>query len=161
MDQVINNKEAKRLKILGMYFKGETPTEIARQLGISRTTVYHWLKRYAEEKKIVAHKVGGSSKRTTADEDARILAALAEDPFTNSTKIQRRLQLPVSARTIRRRLHEAGFHKDGVAGKEIRIDKQNAQSGNQATEARVKGVAECLMLDHDDRKDNSASSPTP
>lgn len=105
-----------------MHLHGATPTATARELGISRTTVYFCLKRYEEEGKVEARKLPGAAKKTTADEDGRIVAAFTENPFLKSTEIRGRLHQPISPRTIRRRLHEAGLHNYVAARQEILTD---------------------------------------
>lgn len=108
-------------QIVGMHLQCATPTAIARELAISRPMVYFWIKWYAEEGRVEARKFPGAAKKTTAEEDKKIVAVFTEDPFLKSTKIRSRLQLSIPPRTVRR-LHKAGLHNHVATRKEILTD---------------------------------------
>ena len=98
---------------------GSSPTEISRSLGISKSTVYLRIKRYAEEGNLETRKIPGAPKKTTVEEDRKIFQQARENSFTNSIDIASSLQLTVSPRTVRRRLHAAGLHNHAAATKDM------------------------------------------
>lgn len=73
-----------------MHRNGGTLTATARELGISRTTGYLWLKRY-KGGNVKARRVGVSLKRTLRQmkTEEQKKAAYAENPFLESTEIQK------------------------------------------------------------------------
>ena len=52
----------------------------------------------------------GRPRKTSEEDNARILANIEHNPFNNSVSVGEQLHLEVSARTVRRRLHEAEVH---------------------------------------------------
>lgn len=102
---------------------GKTPTQIARELGISRTTVYFWLRRWEEEENLKDKKRPGPSRRTTPEQDQAIIDAVEAGPFTNAVAVKEQLGLHVSADTVRRRLHEREVHHRTPAIKETLTDR--------------------------------------
>ena len=119
MDPNQADRASVRNRIVGMKMAGSSPTEIARTLAISKTTVYLWLKRFEEQGNVKTKKIPGAPKQTTAEENRKIIQEVRANPFTNSTDIARTLQLTVSPRTIRRRLHEAGLRNRAAATKDV------------------------------------------
>lgn len=113
-----STKVAQRGRIVGMRDAGLTPSEISRELGISRTTVYKWLQRWDEEECLDDHPKSGRPRETTPAQNEAIREGAAADPFTNAVAIREQLQLEVTPRTVRKRLHEAGIHYRTPAVKE-------------------------------------------
>ena len=103
-------KLSQRGRIVGMRESGLTPTQIARELGLSRTTVYLWLKRWEEEGNLKDKRRTGAPRKTTAAEDRHIVERVEANPFSNAVEVREQLQLEVSSMTVRRRLHESGIH---------------------------------------------------
>ncbi|XP_066981033.1 uncharacterized protein [Macrobrachium rosenbergii] len=86
--------------------------DIARQLGIHRTTVHRWIRRQRERGYInTLTRSGRPHSCITAEEDHRIIEAARQTPLTTAVAIKREYGLQVDAQTIRNRLHEAKiFH---------------------------------------------------
>jgi len=61
----------------------------------------------------------GRPRATTVQQDAAIVAASEESPMTSAMAVWQQLQLDVTPRTVRRRLHEAGRHHRTPANKEL------------------------------------------
>ena len=64
---------------------------------------------------------------TSQAKDALIVATARATPLTNAVAIRDHLHLEVSARTIRRRLHEEGLHHRTPAKKERLTDEHRAR----------------------------------
>lgn len=105
-----DTKIALRGRIVGMRDGGMSNTDIARELGIDRKTVYRCLKRWDEEGNLADKPKSGAPRKTTRAEDELIMQASQRNPFSNAVALQSELQLDITARTVRKRLHEAGIH---------------------------------------------------
>lgn len=97
---------------------GLSVSEIARELGLTRKTVYKWCRRWEEEGDLRDRRRPGGPRKTTPEDDRRILNEVTANPFTNASDIRDNLELQVSSETVRRRLHTAGVHHRVPAVKE-------------------------------------------
>jgi transposase len=89
---------------------GRSVSEISRELGISRPTVYKWIARWEEDENVVDRPRAGRPRITTPHEDHEIIQEARRNPFSNAVAIRSSLHLAVTPRTVRRRLHEANIH---------------------------------------------------
>lgn len=89
---------------------GLSTLDIAEEVGVHRTSVYCWLKRWDEEGNLRDHPKSGRRRKTTAEEDRRIRNYFETHPFSNAVAAVEHLQLDLSAETIRMRMKEMGFH---------------------------------------------------
>lgn len=112
------NRIALRGRIIGLHDAGKTPAEIALELGITTDTVYLWIRRWNEEGTLADHNRTGRRRLTDADQDRMLRNASVASPFSNAVAITQECGLPISARTVRRRLHEQGLHHRTPAVKE-------------------------------------------
>ncbi|KAK3885555.1 hypothetical protein Pcinc_008351 [Petrolisthes cinctipes] len=112
------NRIALRGRIIGLHDAGKTPSEIPHELGLKKDTVYLWLRRWNEEGKLEDHKRTGRRRVTDANQDRMLRNAAEASPFSTSVALTQESGLPISARTVRRRLHEQGIHHRTPAVKE-------------------------------------------
>ena len=117
---------ALRGRIVGLHESGLSARAIAQQLGIARSTVQRWLRRWEESADLTDHRRGRPARKTTPEEDRQICQAADENPFTNAVAIRDNLNLDISARTIRRRLHEGNIHHRTPAIKQKLTDQHRA-----------------------------------
>ncbi|KAG7156753.1 putative Transposable element Tc1 transposase-like 33 [Homarus americanus] len=82
--------------------EGLTVRAIADRLVVSTSTVTRLIRRYAETERRPRPRL------TTGDEDATIIVAIQNNPFSNAVAIREALHLDVCAQTVRSCLHEAG-----------------------------------------------------
>lgn len=101
---------SERRKIIELKEKGKSYSQISREIGLSQSTVFKWLKRYAQEGTISNRPRVGAPRHTTDDETRAIIAAAEGNPLQNALNIQQDLQLCVGTATVRRRLREAGIY---------------------------------------------------
>jgi transposase len=106
----MEDKLVLRGRIIGMLEAGKKVGEVAQHLGIHRHTVRNWKKRFDEENSLKDRPRCGAPRKTTEEQDQAIINEVTENPFTNATQITRSLHLPVTDRTVRRKLHSAGIH---------------------------------------------------
>ncbi|KAG7174182.1 putative winged helix-turn-helix domain containing protein 2 [Homarus americanus] len=76
-------------------------SEIARQMGISRSTMRCWLQQFEESANLADLPSSGRPKLTNTADDVRIVADIRNHPFTNAMATTEWLHLEVSARTVR------------------------------------------------------------
>lgn len=107
-----------RGQIVGMRNSGSSVCSISRQLGICRSTVRKWLQRWEESGNLLDLPRCGGPRKTTAEQDRRIVDEIRRTPICNAVLVQRNLELDVCTRTVRRRLHESGYHHRTPAVKE-------------------------------------------
>ncbi|KAK4303652.1 hypothetical protein Pmani_019425 [Petrolisthes manimaculis] len=93
------NRVALRGRIVGMHESGKTAAEISRELGVTKDTVYLWIRRWQEEGNLTDRRRQGRPRETTNDQDEEIREAAEANPFTNAVAITEDLNLPVSGRT--------------------------------------------------------------
>jgi transposase len=88
---------------------GETQQQAAEQLGTSRQTVAHWQHRFEETRDIRDVLRSGRPRETTDQENIDIIASCVINSHLTPKGVLQELDLNVSARTIDRRLQEAGL----------------------------------------------------
>ena len=111
--------EITRGRIIGMWECGRPVSHIAIAVGYSEDCVRHWIHRFEEEGEngLKTRPKPGPRKKTTRDEDQAVVDLNRHDPFRPASSIARTLNLPVSDRTVRNRLHAAGIHHRRAATK--------------------------------------------
>ena len=83
--------------------------QVAELTGRNRRTIQHWVNHYQEHHNVGDEPRSGRPRVTSEDTDTSIVAAATETPFTTPHIIQSELGVEASARTVRRRLDEAGL----------------------------------------------------
>uniref|UniRef100_A0A8C5MJ28 Transposase n=1 Tax=Leptobrachium leishanense TaxID=445787 RepID=A0A8C5MJ28_9ANUR len=86
--------------------------EIARTLGVAKTTVWNILKKKERTGELSNTKRPGRPRKTTVVDDRRILSLVKKTPFTTVGQIKNTLQevgVCVSQSTIKRRLHQSEY----------------------------------------------------
>ncbi|KAK4315797.1 hypothetical protein Pmani_012991 [Petrolisthes manimaculis] len=99
----------RRALIMGNYDAGKSINEISRLMGISKTTVRLWIRRYEGEGQVMTRPRSGRPKVNSQDDEDRLIAAARQSPKTTAVSWTRELQLPCHPITTRRRLQEAGL----------------------------------------------------
>jgi transposase len=99
-----------RAAIITLHKVGWTGKDIAQELHTSENTVSLWLNRWQETHSLEDSERSGRP-RCTADETDQSITAYSEQHVNSLPRdIVRELELPVSARTVRRRLAEVELH---------------------------------------------------
>ena len=98
-----------RQTIIELYSAHKTKKEIASQLNIHKTTVYRWLRRYAQGRELENEHRTGRPRCTTEEEDNQIFDFVCDQPVTSTTEVKQETRIQVSKNTIRRRLQERGL----------------------------------------------------
>lgn len=99
---------------------------IARKLGVSKTSVGHWIRQYQLNGDVADRPRSGRPRCTDEVTDHNIVLTAVVAPFTSPRQIRRSLGLIASARTIDRRRQQAGLvgrvarHKRDYSEAEIR-----------------------------------------
>ena len=86
--------------------------EIAKTLGVAKSTVWNILKKKKRTGELSDTKRPGRPRKTTVVDDRRILSLVKENPLTTVGKIKNTLQevgVCVSKSTIKRRLHQSEY----------------------------------------------------
>ena len=95
-----------RAAIVTLHHEGYNGSEIAHELRCSEKTVALWIHRWQEQHSLEDKERTGRPRCTTDEEDAKMQELAEEKKFTTPKEIKNALQLPVSSRTVRRRLDE-------------------------------------------------------
>jgi hypothetical protein len=72
-------------------------------------TIQHWVTHYQDHHSLQDEPRSGRSRLTSEDVDTSIVAAATETPITTPRRIRAELGIEASARTVRRRLDQAGL----------------------------------------------------
>lgn len=110
---------ADRGRIIGLSEGGMTPGAIAQELGLHRSTVHKWIKRWQEQGSVSTKPGSGRPKATTPEQDEAIVERAQERPLTPVVNYPRDLHLACSVPTVRRRLHAANIKCHVPAVKEV------------------------------------------
>ena len=117
------NKED-RLRIIEAHKTGAGMTELAREYGVSRWTVYRLVQRFKETGTVdLSFDRCGRKPKLTKPQLAAIQKAIAENPDVRMQEIHDRLQLPCTLRTLYYIVKKMGFER-GLAVREPK--KKNA-----------------------------------
>ena len=96
---------------IGMLQCGATVSEVARSLGVSRTTVRRWRRRFAEDGYAERRKPTGRPLKTTPRSDRRLRRLANTNRFATCPLLLRWWGERVSRWTITRRLRKVGFKR--------------------------------------------------
>lgn len=99
-----------RAAIVTLHQLGWTRIDIAQELKCSENTVSLWWNRWQQQHSLQDDERTGRPRCTTDSNDVAIKEYADEKVNVVPKDIVRELQLPVSTRTVRRRLDEAGLH---------------------------------------------------
>ncbi|KAG7169277.1 putative Transposable element Tc1 transposase-like 55 [Homarus americanus] len=110
---------ANRALIVGHYQGGTSISEISRLMGISKSTVRRWIRRFEGEGHVETRPRSGRPSVTSPADDARLLQAVRQAPRTTAVTWKRYLRLRCHPVTTRRRIHEAGLKCCVPAVKEL------------------------------------------
>jgi DDE superfamily endonuclease/Transposase len=83
--------------------------QVADLTGCDKRTVVHWVTYYQEHHSLEDEPRSGRPRVTSEATDTSIVAAATENPIITPPTIRRELSVEASARTVRRRLDEAGL----------------------------------------------------
>ena len=99
-----------RAAIVTLHQVGWTRIDIAQELKCSENTVSLWWNRWQQQHSLQDDERTGRPRCTTVDTDHAIEKYADEKVNVVPKDIVRELELPVSARTVRRRLDEVGLY---------------------------------------------------
>jgi transposase len=101
----------------------ETQQQAAYQLGTTRQTISHWQHTFEEANNINDAARSGRPRETSEDENINIVATSVIDHYLTPRQLLKELDLNISARTVDRRLQEAGLF-GRVALKKRKFDEE-------------------------------------
>jgi transposase len=103
--------------------EGHSTATTAEMLAISERSVRRWETRFKNSDSVKDEARTGRPRATDENTDINIAVVAHVEPFAATPKqVKRKLDLEVSARTVRRRLDEAGLH-GRIARREHRYDE--------------------------------------
>ena len=119
-----------------------SPAAVAKEVGCSKLTVAHWLKRYRETGDIQDQEGRGRKRKTSPNEDHLLLKLITKHPRTKSSKLAREMSkkgIHISSSAVRRRLNEQDVHYSKPLSKPLLSDDHR--------EKRLKWVKEYQDVD--------------
>ncbi|MDO9333806.1 MAG: IS630 family transposase [Dehalococcoidales bacterium] len=99
-----------RAAIITLHKTGCSQVEIADKIPCNRHTVAEWIHRYENEHSLQDKERSGRPRATDEATDDAIVSLAEEEKFITPKQITAQLELPVSTRTVRRRLDEVDLH---------------------------------------------------
>lgn len=113
-----------RKLIIEQYKRGKSQIDIVKQYELHKSTVCRIIRRYKDTGTVeVIHK-GGRPRKTTSRQDTLMARYIKKNPFVSSAQLVKSLELPIAARSVRRRAVEAGLFARRPAKKPL-ISKKN------------------------------------
>ncbi|XP_015119986.1 uncharacterized protein LOC107043158 [Diachasma alloeum] len=97
-------------QIVGMWRAGYRTVDIVRDLNVSFRTVKRYITCFNEEGNVATHPRSGAPRVTTEAIRRAIVGVVEDSGFVTAGRIRRQLQLPISDQTVRKCLHEGGYH---------------------------------------------------
>jgi transposase len=98
-----------RAAIVTMDKLGFSQEDIARWIGHGMRTVNLWISHFEQNGSVEDLPKSGRPRESTAEDDEQIVALAEREKFIPPKRIRSELELPLSARSVRRRLDEAGL----------------------------------------------------
>nr|XP_049704198.1 uncharacterized protein LOC110380710 isoform X1 [Helicoverpa armigera] len=127
--------QTQREHIIALRSSGCRVTDICRLTGITKKTIYLWLRRWEEGGTLEGHRRHMYPRATTAEDDEAIVAAHSADPSL-STRVSSK-SYKISMDTVRRRLKEAAKKRSRPARKiSTKADKEPRVKIESANETR-------------------------
>jgi transposase len=120
-----------RVAITVLHKEGRDESYIAQRIPCDVRSVRHWL----AHPSLQDQPRRGRKRKTTAEEEAAIVAEAEETKFTTPRRIRRKLGLDVSSRTIDHRLIEVGLF-----GRVARIRRSSARRRSASGCPSLKGI---------------------
>jgi transposase len=98
-----------RSSIVALHSLGFSIPQVAEFTHCTATTIQHWVDHFAQHGNLADEPRSGRPPVTAPDVDQSIVSMAEEICFVTPKEIRSELQVPVSARTVRRRLDQAGL----------------------------------------------------
>lgn len=112
-----------KLQIVKMFEEGTPQSVISARFNINKSIISRMIKRYHERGTVVSRCSPGRPRVTTRLQDNLIKRKCTRDPFLPASQIKAELDLPISSRTIQRRLVEKGLYSRRPAKKPLLTKK--------------------------------------
>src|SRR5581483_2243341 len=132
--------EAERNQIIGLFKGGSTKANIIKTLGFSKTTVYRTIRLYCEGKSLETQLRSGRPKLLNNDHQKSLKSIVKKNNHQSAeqikNKLQRKTEMQVFTRTIRRNLHELNIFSRIPACKPLLNDKQRENRLNWCIEKK-------------------------
>lgn len=102
-------EQRQRIIALALH-SSKSQAEIAKDIGVSQPTVSRIIRRHHQTGSVEPQRKGrcGRKRKTTPRDDKKLLRKSLCNPRLTAIDLKREEQLPISARTVRRRLREGG-----------------------------------------------------
>jgi transposase len=128
--EIPNSPHTRRIKIITLFKEKRSSNYIASKVPCSRQTVHNVVKHFKKYGHVKDAPRSGRPKKTTPDQDARIMELTQENRWLAPTllleKIAQDIGIGMSIKTMHRRLHEGGFHRCVPTKKPLLTDKHMA-----------------------------------
>ena len=99
-----------RALIVIMHKLGFSSPLIVQWSGHTLRTIRHWITHFEQHGEVLDEPRRGRPRGTTQELDEAIISIAEEQRFVTPRMVRNQLRAPVSTRTIRNRLDEAGLH---------------------------------------------------
>lgn len=124
--------ESERGRIIGMHEGHLTAADISQKLSISKSTVYKVISKFNKSGIISASKAPGRAKKLSEGDREHLENLLKDNRRAPLADIISGLNVEVGATTMRREIHQLGYHSRIAVRKPFLNDKQTAKRLNFA-----------------------------
>lgn len=104
-------------EIIKQYNSGITQKSLSERFNINKSGICRLIKKFVSTGSVETIHSGGRPRKTSAHEDQMIIREIKKDPFVSSQNIANKLDLNITARTVRDRALKAGMRSRKVAKK--------------------------------------------
>lgn len=115
-----------RDRVVHLYNRGMSQKDISELLEIHKSSVSRIIKQFRTTGSVEVFHRGGNNTKTTPRQDAKLLRTVQRDPFLSSPQLKEELNLPISVRSIQRRILNHGLRARRPAKKPL-VSEVNRQ----------------------------------
>jgi transposase len=98
-----------KIKVVEMTASGKSVVQISRDLGISRPTVYRWIKRWKEKQCLDERKRSGPLRSLTVEQVESATSTIQQNPAITANALIKEINVNCSPRSLTKHLNTNGF----------------------------------------------------
>ena len=113
-----------RVRLTALLDEGYSISQVAGRLGMAKTTVLRWARRYLETGRVERRRGSGRPRVSTGREDRALLRHRERNPFMSANQLRHVSRFPGGRKTVGNRLKAAGIRNYRAARKQTLTEEQ-------------------------------------